>query len=112
MSLTNALVKKMAVVGVVKEDGMGKPVFISSGSMGLDIVMGGGLPRCQLTTISSAIPGYGKDTLVNLFIKAITTAPPGAMTNGGPVLIFNQERKMSGDWLRKMGADLSKVDIV
>ncbi len=111
MTLSEALRKKLADVGVTVSAGVEKPVMISSGCLGLDIAMGGGLPRGRLTTIASADTGFGKTTMINIFSSAITNAPTKTMMNGGRVAIFDTERKYSTEWQTKMGANPEKVDL-
>jgi protein RecA len=68
---------------------------IPTGSLDFDWMLGGGLPRGHMTTISG-LQSHGKSTIATL--AAATT-----IENGGSVALFDIEDSYDGDWGDKLG---------
>jgi len=86
------------------------PERIPSGSLTLDFVLGGGIPRGRVT-IFRGEESFGKSTLATM-VAAYVTSHPNQMKKGGLVVYIDVENTYDPTWAAKLGLDTGRVALI
>ena len=105
IDLDKKILESLTSLGLVEPeyDGVTR---IPTGSLSLDFVLGGGLPRGRITTIIGP-PSFGKTTLA--LIVASTIVQSTAMRNGGKVAFYDMEHTFDYPWAAQLGIQPDKL---
>jgi recombination protein RecA len=94
------LLKTLAGYGVVPRIEHDKVEMCDTGSLRLNWIMGGGIPRNRVTTLAG-VEKSGKTTTATIISRA-------EIDRGGLVAYFDTENKFNSEWAEELGVDLSR----
>ncbi len=98
--LSVEVLKQLASYGVIPRVEHDKVPKGHTGSLRLDWVMGGGIPKKRLTTLTGKRK-TGKTTLATIICRE-------EINRGGKVAYIDTENKFNADWAASLGVDLSR----
>lgn len=96
--------KKSGLEGIKLGDTVEVAERISSGSIGLDRILGGGFPKGRMTEIYGE-PSSGKSLMAYLAIKEV-------QSKGGTAALIDAENSFTTDWAINLGIDPQKLIVV
>lgn len=96
--------KSLGIESVTTGDAQADVPRLSSGSIGLDRILGGGYPKGRITEVYGE-PSSGKSLLTYLAIKE-------AQKNGLITALVDAENSFTQDWAINLGIDPSKLIVI